>query len=133
MDISDSVSVLNIPVQWACSSDHFEDINLLGTDVLHYGVLRIDYPKIQMDFNLTRKDIAQSDSNVWVKYGTSVFEVTPAENHVDSLKDAVKAKAAVALAGRDAFTLTVKDDKGKVLQVNAVLQANTAETAYIVE
>jgi len=32
----------------------------------------------------------QSDSNVWVKYGTSVFEVTPAKNHVDSLKKAVR-------------------------------------------
>jgi hypothetical protein len=53
--------------------------------------------------------------------------------NVDSLKDAVKAKAAVALTGCDVFTLTVKDDKGNVLEVEAPLQANSKQAAYIVE
>ena len=70
--------------------------------------------------------------HVWVKYGTAVFRVTPTDIYVDSLKDAVKAKMPNTIT-KDAPWLIVKDDKGNVLQVNSVLQANTAETAYIVE
>ena len=70
---------------------------------------------------------------VWVRYDKAFFRVTPATNIVDSLKKAVKAEAVAALAGRDAFTLTVKDDKGNVMKEDAPLQSNTKDTAYIVE
>jgi hypothetical protein len=70
---------------------------------------------------------------VWVSYAGYTFSVALTRNDVDSLKKAVKTEAALALAARDAFTLTVKDDKGNVLKASAPLQANTEETAYIVE
>jgi hypothetical protein len=74
-------------------------------------------------------------SPIWVKYGTAVFEVTPAKNNVDSLKEAVKAKWDSSNPGHvlNMFQLTVKDHKGNMLEVDAALEANTKVTSYIVE
>ena len=115
------------------SKDHFYGVNVLGTDALRNATLHIQYAQNKVSIEGISIPALPPLSSVWVKYGTAVFEVTPSKNVVDSLKVAVKVKALCALAGRDAFTLIVKDDKGNVLKASAPLQANTEETAYIVE
>ena len=65
---------------------------------------------------------------VWVRYGEHLFTVSPAKNHVDSLKDAVKAKAQLA---QPSFQLTVKRN-GVALMATAIVESNTRDTPYIV-
>jgi len=116
MDISDSVSVLGTPLQWASSSDHFEDINLLGSDVLGSGVLHVDYPKMSMSFNVT-KHVSMLGNAIpaWVQQrdasGKAVgraFEVTPAKNHIDALTKAIKAELEANKSIKiDALSMTI--------------------------
>lgn len=98
MDVADSVSVLGHPVQWGCSSDRFEDINLLGTDVLSNGVLHVDYPEMMMRFDVTKHIVSQRDG-AWVQErdasGKAVdraMKVFPSMNDVDALAKAIKAE-----------------------------------------
>ena len=67
---------------------------------------------------------------IWVKYGGAVFEVEPAKNTVDSLKDAVKVKMQLQ---QPAPTLVVKDHTGTVLEVDSLLECTKKGTAYVVE
>ena len=67
---------------------------------------------------------------IWVRYGDAVFEVVPAANTVDSLKDAVKAKMQLQ---QPAPTLVVKDHTLTVLEVDSLLESNNKDTAYVVE
>ena len=66
----------------------------------------------------------------------SAFEVTPAKNHIDALKDVVNAKKPNALKDVDADTLIVQaydTDTGKwetVTKPWTPLVPNTGETAY---
>ena len=72
---------------------------------------------------------------IWVRYGDAVFEVVPAANTVDSLKDAVKAKWDASNPGNvlNIFTLVVKDHTLTVLEVDSLLESNNKDTAYVVE
>jgi len=73
------------------SSHHFEDINLLGTDVLGCARLTINCPKKLASLTRTTPDRNTPDA-FWVTLDGATFEVTPSKNNVDALKDAVKAK-----------------------------------------
>jgi hypothetical protein len=84
MDMSTKVSVLGVPISFACSTDHFSDINILGTDVLERGELHINYPAKTMRFVVTQKTVTGKE--VWVQQcdrsGTpigSAFEVLPSK------------------------------------------------------
>ena len=86
--------------------------------------------------------LAQSDSSTtfdtvfkqapfefWVKYGNVIFAVTPAQNSVDSLKKAMKAKMPFTVKA-DTSLLTVKSYMGEELDVHALLQGNSSGTPY---
>ena len=67
---------------------------------------------------------------IWVRYGDSIFKVTPATSDVDSLKKAVKAEMQLQ---QPAPTLVVKDHTLMVLEVDSLLESNNKDTAYVVE
>jgi len=79
-----------VPVDLHESGSHFEDINLLGTDVLGRGVLHIDYPARQTTFNVTAPSTPSSNI-FWVNLdGGDFFQAFALQNNVDALKKAVK-------------------------------------------
>jgi hypothetical protein len=127
-DVVDYVVVLEQRVNYVASSGHYSDINMLGSNVLQNTRLIVDYPN--KTGSIERLMSLTMTTSYWVKYATAVFKVLPATNDIDSLKDAVKAKAQLL---HPSFQLTVKDEKGNVLKASAPLAANTEETAYVVE
>jgi hypothetical protein len=73
-------------------------------------------------------------SGFWVKEGDATFEVTPRANHIDALKEAVKAK--LELSGRstiDQLGMRVaKHDGTRCDRMSASLEANTEGTPYVI-
>jgi hypothetical protein len=116
------------------SSHHFEDLNLLGTDVLKSTDLLIQYPSRTV--SITRSQAPVVGSSFWVTMnGKNVFKVTPVENEVFALKEAVKAKLESQTRDNivDVLAMQVKKHDGTVCDVmDAPLEANTAKTAYII-
>jgi hypothetical protein len=134
LDKADNIRVMGESVRYRKSSHRFEELNLLGTDVLKSMDLLIQYPSRTV--SITRSQAPVVGSSFWVTMdGKNVFKVTPVENEVFALKEAVKAKLESQKRDRivDAFAMQVKKHDGTVCDVmDTPLEANTAKTAYIV-
>jgi hypothetical protein len=135
LDKADSIRVMGEPIRYRESSHRFKDLNLLGTDVLKSMDLVVKYPSRTV--SITRSQAPVVASSFWVKMddGKHVFKVTPKENEIFALKEAVKAKLELQKRDRivDALAMQVKKPDGTVCDVmDAPLEANTAKTAYII-
>ena len=106
LESANLVLVDDVKVRYQISGNHFQDLNLLGTDVLGKGVLHIDYQGELVSFKVTSKS-AQSNI-VWVNLdGGDFFKAFPLQNDVDALKKAVKQERPNRLMNFDAAELTV--------------------------
>merc|ERR1712173_21221 len=95
------------------SGSHFQDLNLLGTDVLGKGVLHIDYQGELASFKVTSKS-AQSTNLFWVNLdGGDFFQAFPLHNNVDALKKAVKQEQSPKLDHMAASDLIVTNKMGE--------------------
>ena len=107
------------------SKEHVKDANIIGLEILNAYKIAKAVNEVLMNAAAFRKVVR----SYWVKYGDTIFKVTPATSDVDSLKKAVKAEMQLQ---QPAPTLVVKDHKKGVLSASAELEGNTDETAYIV-
>jgi hypothetical protein len=98
---------------------------VLGTDVLKCARVVIDYPtKVA--------DIKRIPRTFWVKIGGAVMKVTPSEHDIDALKKAVVMHLQ-AVGARHILKMTVRKHDGTVCdRMDAPLEENTEETAYMV-
>jgi hypothetical protein len=109
LDVADHVAVEGKGILWRTAVGHFDDINLLGTDVLHHGVLNIHYPAGTAAFSIVRdtlREVLATDGK-----GTT-FPVKPEQMKVMYLKKAIKEYGMYALAP---FALTIMNPEGVVL------------------
>jgi hypothetical protein len=108
IDVADHVAVEGQGILWHKAVGHFDDINLLGTDVLHHGVLTIHYPAGTADFSIVRdtlREVLATDGNV-------TFRVKPEQMKVMYLKKAIVDTMRFHLASP---LLTIKNAEGEVL------------------
>mmetsp|Transcript_1465 Transcript_1465/g.2081 ORF Transcript_1465/g.2081 Transcript_1465/m.2081 type:complete len:273 (-) Transcript_1465:29-847(-) len=128
-DIAENILVDGVKIWYHNSVDHFEDINLLGTDVLESGVLNIDYPNKNALFTVTNAGPSAVLSGFWVNLnGGTTFKVYPKNKYVDSLKDAVKEEEP-RLDWLDADELVVTKKNDQILSYEeAVKQALDPES-----
>ena len=109
LESANLVLVDDVKVRYQISGNHFQDLNLLGTDVLGKGVLHIDYQGELVSFKVTSKS-AQSTNIFWVNLdGGDFFKAFPLQNNVDALKKAVKQERPNDLMKFDAAKLIVTD------------------------
>jgi hypothetical protein len=110
------------------ADDPLTNVNVLGMVELK------DHVRPMFD-SLTRAIGRPPVPSVWVKVGDAVMNVTPAENNVFALKEAVKAKLESHGRGTciDGFKMTVATHDGTACAtMSAPLEANMESTAYIV-
>jgi hypothetical protein len=97
LDTADHIEIWSDKrVTFSKSSHHFDDINILGTDFLQHCDLHVFYTRRAVELvvsptpTLTAVWVQQRDASG--KPVGPAFEVSPAKDHVDALKDAIKMK-----------------------------------------
>ena len=136
MDVADNFEVLECPLLFHESSGRFEDINLLGTDVMRHCRLEINYTTSKV---VLEKVGVTADVSFWVQQRDTnnnnnvgdPFKVAPQRKDVDDLKDAIKAKLAPKYPTLAAPDISVQDSKHKKLLPDTPLQANRQENPYL--
>jgi hypothetical protein len=118
------------PIRFNVSTGRFQQINVLGTDVLKCAHVLIDYPTKVVEI----KRIVEIPPTFWVKVGDAVMKISPSENDIFALKKAVKAQ--LEAQGRPIINhlkMKVKKHDGTPCdRVDAPLKANTEATAYVI-
>lgn len=115
-DTSSYLLINGVKVNWAMSSNHFEDINLLGTDVLGHGTLYINYS----NGNVELETFSTSPNPTVVVTGHGhTLPVSPKHRQVMYLKEDIKEKLGIS----DAAMLVIKDPSGNVMGDEDTLHA----------
>jgi hypothetical protein len=132
LNTADRILVMEEPITFRTSTNHFIDINVLGTDVLKCARVLIDYPTKVVDIQRTVV-IPPIARDVWVRVGDNVMRITSSENDIFALKKAVQAE--LTLSGEGPIhigKMHVKKHDGTACRGDSALEANTYDTAYIV-
>jgi hypothetical protein len=111
MDRADHIAVEGQRILWCEATEHFDDLNVLGTNFLRHGKLSVCYRTNEVRFSLL--DIPTMPSVTVFGLGTSLA-VTPATFTVPSMKFAIKAMLPNSVTC-DAPDLIIKTAEGHVL------------------
>ena len=122
LDNCHHLEVLGKRIQMHSSSHHFEEINLLGTDVLKHGTLTINYPSKTASFNVHAVGYRLVSADGKLDYG-----VFPTGKFVKNMKEAI---ARVAKVEPRSIKIRDPNREGKYLGDDDALEMGVTYVYY---